>query len=90
MAARPRPADRTAPGRWDIAPTTGPGVLHLRRGVYVAEWAVEHGGVVTFCGRRRERDLHGDRLYPVRKETVRLRPGEWVEWLDIEPMAAAA
>lgn len=65
--------------------------MYLRGRVIVAEWAREHDGLVSFRGRRRERDLlSGDRYYPIRSETVRLRAGERVEWLAPVPIAVAA
>ena len=71
------------------APPGGPAVLHLRRGTYVAEWAVLSHGVVSFAGRRRERDLSGERFYPARRESVRLAVGERVEWIDADHAVAA-
>jgi hypothetical protein len=73
--AQPSLSDRTAP-------CGDPAILHLRRGTYVAEWAVLSHGVVSFAGRRRERDLLGERLYPARRESVSLAAGERVEWID--------
>lgn len=60
----------------------GRAILHLRRGTYVAELAVLSHGILSYTGRRRERDLCGDRFYAPRRESVRLAPGEWVEWID--------
>jgi hypothetical protein len=62
-------------------PTAGPAILHLHRGTYVADGAELSGGIVTYRGRRRERDLQGDRLYELHTRSVKLRAGEWVEWV---------
>jgi hypothetical protein len=60
---------------------SGAAELHLHRGEYVAEYAEQFGsGVITYTGRRRERDLRGERLYEMHTRSIRLAPGEWVEW----------
>jgi hypothetical protein len=59
---------------------TGPAVVHLRGGIFVAGHAELENGVITFTGRRRLHDLSGERLYAERTRSHRLRAGEWVEW----------
>ncbi len=71
----------SARARRDAVPTAGPAVLRLLRATIVAEWAELTGDVVTYRGRRRERDVRGVRLYPAHARSVRLRAGEWVEWV---------
>ncbi len=43
---------------------------------------LDAGGIVTYNGRRRERDFSGERFYSPHTRSVRLRAGEWVEWAD--------
>jgi hypothetical protein len=59
----------------------GPATIHLTRGTYVADHAeLTSAGIVTYPGRRRERDLTGDRLYPTHTMSHKLRAGERVDW----------
>lgn len=70
-------------------PTTGPAVLHLRKGVYVADDAELRDGLVTYHGKLRVRDLTGTRFYQPHTRTVKLAPGEWIEWIERDLAVAA-
>jgi hypothetical protein len=69
---------------------SGPAIIHLHRGTFVAATAEVSAGVVTFRGRLRVRDLTGTRLYPVLERSHKLRAGEFVEWVETEAEAVAA
>ena len=69
---------------------SGAAILHLNRGVYVAEHAHLSGDVVTYTGQLRVSDVQGDRLYQQHTRSVRLRAGEWIDWADAEQEASAA
>jgi hypothetical protein len=59
---------------------TGAALIHLRTGVYVAEHAELHHGVVSFTGRLRVKDLTGERVYEQTTRSHRLASSEWIEW----------
>lgn len=60
---------------------SGAATLHLKRGEYIASDATLDHGIVTYTGQFRVRDLTGERLYETHTRSVRLAPGEWIEWL---------
>jgi hypothetical protein len=63
-----------------VSARSGPAVVHLRAGEYVAEHAELDHGVVNFTGRLRVRDLSGSRTYELRTVSHRLASSEWIEW----------
>jgi hypothetical protein len=63
---------------------TGPAIIHMRDGTFVASFAELSHGVVTFTGALRVRDLAGARTYQGKTRSHRLRSGEWVEWTGQE------
>lgn len=67
---------------------SGPAVIHTRRGKFVATHAEISSGIVSFEGNLRVRDYKGERTYPRTHRSIKLEPGEWIEWLDREAVAA--
>jgi hypothetical protein len=63
-----------------VSARSGPAVVHLRAGEYVATHAELDHGVIDFTGRLRVRDLAGERLYEQTTRSHRLASSEWVEW----------
>jgi hypothetical protein len=59
---------------------SGPAVIYLRKGTYLASHAELTRGVLTYTGHLRRRDLLGVYHYEEHTRTVRLRPDERVEW----------
>lgn len=69
---------------------SGPAVIYLTRGVYIAEHAHLGSDVVTYTGQLRVSDSKGERLYERHTRSVRLRAGEWIDWASIEQEQGAA
>jgi hypothetical protein len=88
-AAELQPEQLSARARHDAGPAVV-AVLRLRRGIYACTHAEVRDGLLTFVGRRRESSVAGIRFYPIRRETLRLRPGESIEWANVEPLPVAA
>lgn len=88
-AAELQPEQHSAGVRHDAVPPGVVAIVRLHRGTYVCTHAEVRDGLLTFVGRRRESGVAGIRFYPIRRETLRLHPGESVQWLDVQlPVAA--
>jgi hypothetical protein len=84
--SNPSPLRPWAPG---VAEQPCPAIVHLRIGVFAAERReLGSNGIVTFTGRLRTRHAGGMYYRAPRTRSHRLGPGEWIEWLESESVAA--
>lgn len=66
---------------------TGRAIIRVAGAVYLAEHCQLAGATVTFTGRRRIRDLSGERLYAPRTITIPAGRVDRIEWLADEQTA---